>query len=82
VFRRGLTWMVQVLAYLDYGTIYDSAGGHVDMWCATLFWKDHEGTEKTRNVVLFYTKERIGEEKNKNANTGMMALRELVRSFA
>ena len=29
---------------------------------------------------MFYDKDRIGSETNKNANTGMMCLRELVRT--
>ena len=80
VLRRGLVWVVHIFLYLDYGTIYDSTGGHVDGWVASIFWKDAAGTELERLFVLFYDKDRIGSETNKNANTGMMCLRELVRT--
>ena len=80
VLRRGLVWVVHVFLYLDYGTIYDSTGGHVDGWVASIFWKDAAGTELEWLFVLFYDKDRIGSETNKNANTGMMCLRELVRT--
>ena len=78
--RRGLVWVVHIFLYLDYGTIYDSTGGHVDGWVASIFWKDAAGTELEWLFVLFYDKDRIGSETNKNANTGMMCLRELVRT--
>ena len=78
--RRGLVWVVHIFLYLDYGTIYDSTGGHVDGWVASIFWKDASGADLEWLFVLFYDKERIGSETNKNANTGMMCLRELVRT--
>jgi hypothetical protein len=59
------------------GTIYDSAGQHVDIWCATLTWVDN-GAEQQHHVAMFYDKEQVNGEKNKNSNTGMMALRRLV----
>jgi hypothetical protein len=52
------------------GTIYDSSGGHVDMWCASLGWLVKDGDERHRFVVIVYDKERTGGEKNKNGNTG------------
>ena len=60
------------------GTIYDSSGGHVDMWCASLGWLVKDGDERHRFVVIVYDKERTGGEKNKNGNTGRMCLRALV----
>jgi hypothetical protein len=59
------------------GTICDSAGQHVDIWCATLTWVDN-GAEQQHHVAMFYDKEQVNGEKNKNSNTGMMALRRLV----
>jgi hypothetical protein len=64
--------------YIDYGTIYDSTGNHVDMWCATIVFRDRANTLNHEHVVMFYTKERPDGETNKNANTGMVPLRELV----
>jgi len=80
VLRRGLVWVMHILLYLDYGTIYDSTGRHVDGWVASIFWKDAAGTKLEWLFVLFYDKDHIGSETNKNANTGMMCLRELVRT--
>ena len=66
------------MLYLDYGTIYDSRGEHVDLWCATIIHHDSQYVSHRHHVVIFYEKEPVHGEGNKNANTGMMALRELV----
>ena len=40
-------------------------------------WVDN-GAEQQHHVAMFYDKEQVNGEKNKNSNTGMMALRRLV----
>ena len=74
--------MIQVMVYLDCGTIYDSSGGHVDIWCATVVWINGKMEEESSHVALFYDKVRAAGETNKNANTGMMCLRELVNIYS
>jgi hypothetical protein len=76
----GLIPNTEAMLYLDYGTIYDSTGKHVDMWVTTIVSRDLENNIHRQHVVLFYTKDRPKGETNKNANTGMMCLRELVLS--
>jgi hypothetical protein len=68
----------EVLAYLDYGTIYDSDGKHVDIWSSTLVWRPN-GTKQTHSFNIFYEKKDWPNgTKNKNSSTGRMGLRELV----
>lgn len=75
--RKAVAARQRSLSPGEYGTIYDSAGQHVDIWCATLTWVDN-GAEQQHHVAMFYDKEQVNGEKNKNSNTGMMALRRLV----
>jgi hypothetical protein len=49
-------------------------GGHVDIWSVTLVTL-RNGALVRQNFDVFYDKDRVFGETNKNANTGMMALR-------
>lgn len=55
--------------------------GHVDMWCATIVFRDDGLAVHHEHIVIFYTKDYPDGERNKNTNTAMMALRELVVDF-
>jgi hypothetical protein len=52
-----------------------SAGGHVDIWSVTLVTLLPTGERLRQNYDVFYEKEYTKGEKNKNSNTGRMALR-------
>jgi hypothetical protein len=74
--RRRNIKAFEALLWLDYGTIYDSAGGHVDIWSATITTVEG-GEEKTQHVDIYYDKK--GDDTgNKNSLTGQLALRELL----
>jgi hypothetical protein len=79
--EESLRWdelVKEVLLYLDYGTIYDSAGKHVDIWSATLV-ACPKGEKAIRYFNIFYEKlDRPPGEPNKNSNTGRMCLKELL----
>ena len=49
------------------GTIYDSSGGHVDMWCASLGWLVKDGDEGTGSWSSCTTKNELGARKTKMA---------------
>ena len=51
------------------------AGGHVDIWSVTLVTRLPTGEKLRQNYDVFYKKEYAKGEKNKNSNTGRMALR-------
>jgi hypothetical protein len=54
-------------------------GKNIDLWGATLTTRKEKGGDFQRHaVILIYDKERPDGEKNKNGNTGRMAMRELV----
>jgi hypothetical protein len=59
--------------------LHPYAGKHVDAYGATLITrKEANGDFEMHSFVLIYEKERPNGEKNKNGNTGRMAMRELV----
>ena len=51
-----------------------SQGKPVNIWCATICWWDDAGNECERHLALFYDKDRPGQEKGKNGNTGSSRL--------
>jgi hypothetical protein len=55
-----------------------SAGDKIDIWAASMLTRKGGQPQPRLSVVLIYEKERPNGEKNKNGNTGRMAMRELV----
>ena len=70
----------EVLLYLDYGKMYDSAGGHVNVFGVSIVGRTVAGELERRRFNLFFDKNIKEDDASKNWHTTILCVRELVRA--